>query len=205
MMMGRPVTSIPDFVQEETLTINPEHLLLKQHQENELIPCSRKKIPVWIVVLDNLPTLVLIVLGTWIISEISLYGAIAYSVYSAFSIVWFWAKICPYCHHYDTYACPCGYGIISARFFRRRRDKSFKKVFRRNLGIVFPNWFIPAIISAYLLVSQFTNELLILSAGFYFIGFLVIPLISKWVGCKNCEIKEDCPWMQRKKIIAESH
>jgi hypothetical protein len=34
---------------------------------------------------------------------------------------------------------------------------------------------------------------------FSIIGFLIIPLISKFVGCKNCEIKDDCPWMTTNK------
>jgi hypothetical protein len=31
-------------------------------------------------------------------------------------------------------------------------------------------------------------------------GFVIIPLISKLAGCKNCEIKEDCPWMTKNKV-----
>jgi hypothetical protein len=27
------------------------------------------------------------------------------------------------------------------------------------------------------------------------VGFILIPAISKFVGCKSCEIKADCPWM----------
>jgi len=34
---------------------------------------------------------------------------------------------------------------------------------------------------------------------FSLIGFVVIPVISKLVGCKNCEVKEDCQWMADKK------
>jgi hypothetical protein len=41
--------------------------------------------------------------------------------------------------------------------------------------------------------------LLLLLLGFIIIGFALIPAISKLVGCKNCEIKEDCPWMTSRK------
>jgi hypothetical protein len=37
--------------------------------------------------------------------------------------------------------------------------------------------------------------ILYLTISFVVIGFIIIPVISKQVGCKNCEIKEDCPWM----------
>ncbi|MCJ7579150.1 MAG: hypothetical protein MUP98_01280 [Candidatus Aminicenantes bacterium] len=160
--------------------------------------CQKGKKPLWLVLLDNLPTLVLIILGALLIFQISLIGAIGYVIYSLLSIVRFWAKICPSCHHYNTYACPCGYGVISAKLFKKREDRSFKKVFKQNIGIVFPNWFVPFIIAIYLLVTQYTQEVLILTITFSMIGFVVIPLISKFVGCKNCEIKEDCPWMQKK-------
>jgi len=145
--------------------------------------------------LDNIPTLLLFLLGFLIIYEVSLPGAIVFGTYALFSIVWFWAKICPYCHHYDTLACPCGYGAISANIFRRRDFKLFKKVFRRNIVVQFPNWFIPFAVAIYLLMTKYSTEILILTILFSLIGFVIIPVISKQVGCKNCEIKEDCPWM----------
>ena len=116
--------------------------------------------------------------------------------YLVFSVGFFWAKICPYCHHYNTLACPCGYGVISAKLFKKRQDRSFIKVFKRNLVIVFPNWFVPFAIAIYLLVTRYTHQILFLTIAFSLIGFVVIPLISRFVGCKNCEIKEDCPWMK---------
>lgn len=168
--------------------------------KKEESPCHQKRIPLWLVLLDNLPTLLLIVIGGMIISKISVILAIGYVIYSIFSIVWFWAKICPFCHHYGTFACPCGYGIISSKFFDRRTDKSFKSVFRRNILIVFPNWFVPFFVGIYMLIFHFSGEILILTSIFSVIGFIIIPLISKYVGCKDCEIKEDCPWMQNKML-----
>jgi len=168
------------------------------HQPNGnylIAPCHSKKIPLWLVLLDNIPTLLLFILGFLIINQLSTIGAIIYGFYTLFSVLWFWAKICPYCHHYDTHACPCGYGAISPKLFKKQDTKSFKKVFSRNLLIVFPNWFVPLGIATYLLVKFYTNGILILTLFFSIIGFIIIPLISKLVGCKNCEIKEDCPWM----------
>jgi hypothetical protein len=49
--------------------------------------------------------------------------------------------------------------------------------------------------AVYLISSSYTKEILVLSIFFVLIGFVIIPVISKLVGCKNCEIKEDCPWM----------
>jgi hypothetical protein len=168
-------------------------------RDNLDCPCHAGKIPAWLVLLDNIPTIVLFILGFLIVYHLSLAVAIIYGYYSLFSVVWFWWKICPFCHHYGTNACPCGYGVISAKMFKKGIDKSFKRVFKRNILIVFPNWFVPFLIAIYLLISRFSNGLLILTISFSIIGFVVIPAISKLVGCKNCEIREDCPWMTIKK------
>ncbi len=163
--------------------------------KNDAIPCHSRKIPIWLVLLDNIPTLLLFILGFLIVYQVSLAGAVAFGAYALISVVWFWAKICPYCHHYDTLACPCGYGKISAVIFRKKENKSFKKVFRRNIGIQFPNWFVPLAFAVYLISANNSKTVLYLTISFVIIGFAVIPAISKFVGCKNCEIKEDCPWM----------
>ena len=162
-------------------------------------PCQSRKIPLWLVLLDNIPTLLLFVLGFLIIYQASPAVAVIYGTYALFSIVWFWARICPYCHHYDTLACPCGYGAVSAKLFKRKENKSFRKVFRRNILIQYPNWFVPLAFAVYILFTHFTRGMLYLSLVFSLVGFILIPVISKFVGCRNCEIKEECPWMTIKK------
>jgi hypothetical protein len=158
-------------------------------------PCHSRKIPLWLVLLDNIPTILLFILGFLIMNIISTIAAILLAVYAVFSVVWFWARICPYCHHFETYACPCGYGIISSKLFLRRDWSFFKKAFKHNILIMFPNWFIPFFVGVYLLITNYSSKVLVLIIIFSTIGFLVIPLISKLAGCKNCEIKDDCPWM----------
>jgi len=160
------------------------------------LPCHQKKIPLWLVFLDNIPTIILFVLGGWIIQFLSIAGAVIYIVYALASVVFFWKKICPYCHHHGTQACPCGYGVISAKFFGKKNDRSFKKMFRKNIPVMFPNWFVPLIAAVYLLYIKSTAGLIIIIIAFCINGFLIIPLISRLVGCKNCEIREDCPWMK---------
>jgi len=163
--------------------------------ENQITPCHSKKIPLWLVLLDNIPTVFLFILGFLIINVISTLAAILFIIYAIFSVVWFWARICPYCHHFGTYACPCGYGIISSGLFSRKNSTSFQKIFRRNILVVFPNWFVPLAVGIFLLIKQYSVRILVLMIIFSITGFVVIPLISKLAGCRNCEIKEDCPWM----------
>jgi hypothetical protein len=168
---------------------------IKESNNDTAHNCNKRKIPLWLVLIDNIPTLILFALGIVIIYQLSVIGAIFFGIYTLFSIVWFWAKICPYCYHYNTLACPCGYGIISSRLFRKEDEKSFKKAFRNNIWIVFPNWFIPLAIAIYLLIIRYSAGILILMITFCLVGFVIIPAVSKLVGCKNCELKDDCPWM----------
>ena len=177
---------------------------LRKNNVEITIPCHSREIPIWLVLLDNVPTIILFTLGFLIINKLSTTSAIIFGSYALFSIVWFWAKICPYCHHYNTLACPCGYGFISSKLFKRGTEKSFKKVFRKNIGIQFPNWFIPLAVAIYIISTGYTKEILVLTISFVLIGFVIIPVISKLVGCKNCEIREDCPWMlinKKEKVI----
>ena len=159
--------------------------------------CSRA-IPVWLVLLDNVPTVVMYGLGTALIRPTGMAWAVAYVAYSCFSIVFFWMRICTHCHHYGTLACPCGYGAISARLFASKRDqgREFRSVFRNNILVVFPSWFVPLGVGGYLLWSQFTAARLCLFSAFCLVGFVLIPLISKLAGCRNCSIKDECPWMK---------
>ena len=168
---------------------------LKKANNDLTFPCHSRKIPLWLVLLDNIPTVILFILGFLIINKLSTISAIIFGFYALFSVVWFWAKICPYCHHFNTLACPCGYGVVSSKLFKKGTGKSFKKVFRRNIGIQFPNWFVPLAFAVYLISTDYTKEILVLTISFVLIGFVIIPVISKLVGCKNCEVKEDCPWM----------
>lgn len=173
-----------------------ENLDFDIQNSNDLsTPCHSRKIPLWLVLLDNIPTIFLFILGFLIINLLSTMGAIIFAVYALISVVWFWARICPYCHHFGTYACPCGYGAISSKLFMRKDSKAFQNVFKSNLIIVFPNWFVPLGIAIYLLITHYSTQVLTLTIIFSLIGFIIIPAISKLVGCKNCEIKKDCPWM----------
>lgn len=168
---------------------------MTDNEINITAACSKKKIPLSLVLLDNIPTLLLFILGFLIIYEVSGTGAVIYGIYTLFSVAWFWARICPYCHHFDTLACPCGYGAISPKLFKRGTGKSFKKVFRNNIVVQFPNWFIPLGVAIFLIVKGYTSYILTLTFLFVLIGIVIIPVISKLVGCKNCEIRDDCPWM----------
>jgi len=160
----------------------------------------RRDVPAWLVAVDNLPTIIMFILGAAVIWLLWWLFAVIYIAYCAISIVLFWAFICPYCHHFNTKACPCGYGAIAPRFFKSKKDKcrDFRKIFRFNIAIMFPCWLVPTIAGIYILATAYSLPALALLACFCVVGFALIPLISIFVGCKNCDVKKDCPWMMKK-------
>ncbi len=159
--------------------------------------CGRV-VPFSTILLDNLPTAALFALGACLLSPFGLPAALGYLAYCLLAIVLFWRLICPHCQHFGTRQCPCGYGVVAARFFRRREGEDFRTVFARNIGIMFPCWFVPAGFGAYLLWRDPGAGRVALFAAFCLLGFVAIPLIAKLVGCRGCEIRDQCPWMSRK-------
>lgn len=156
--------------------------------------CTRV-VPVWLVALDNLPTMLMILLGGILLYFIWWPYAVAFLAYAYSSIVMFWGLICPYCTHYDTRACPCGYGVMSPKLFKARKG-DFKAIFRQRLAIMYPNWMVPFVGGLYLVWTSFSWLFLMIFVAFSVIGFGLIPLISKFVGCADCEVKSDCPWVE---------
>lgn len=155
-------------------------------------PCARR-VPGWLVAVDNGPTVLLFILGAAILWPLWWPYAMLFLAYCVASIVLFWAVICPYCHHFGTRACPCGYGAVAPRFFARRSSADFRRTFRRNIAIMFPVWVVPLIGGIYLLMAAFSWLVAGLLVAFCVDGFAIIPAISIFIGCKGCEVK-DCPW-----------
>ena len=155
--------------------------------------CSRV-VPRWLVALDNGPTITMFFLGAAMLWLIWWPLSILFLAYAFGSIVLFWAIICPYCNHFDTRACPCGYGVMAPRLFKAKKG-DFQAIFKRNLSIMYPNWAIPFIAGVYLLWKDYSMLAVILFAAFCAIGFAFIPAVSFLVGCNECEIKDECPWM----------
>lgn len=158
-------------------------------------PTCPRVVPPWLVLLDNLPTLTLFLLGAAMMARVWRPLGLVYLLYCGLAIVWFWGRICVHCQHFGSPACPCGYGVLAPKLFNRKGDQNFRRIFRRNIVILFPCWFLPPIAGAYLLRAAFAWPLVGMLTAFCMIGFLVIPLISNFVGCRRCELRDQCPWM----------
>jgi hypothetical protein len=151
--------------------------------------------------IDNLPYIIMTFLGAsilftgldtsfWKYTTVGLY--VLYSIIGSFWIIVF---VCPYCHFYDTMACPCGYGRMAARIRRKRDDSLFMGKFRKNIPVLFPLWIVPVVAGVIFLAFDFSLLMLVLIALFAIDSFVVLPLMSKKYGCAHCPQRDECPWM----------
>jgi hypothetical protein len=180
-------------------TMNNENSSCSIHDSCERI------VPSWLVLLDNIPTAILFLLGAALAGIVWRPLAIFMMLYNLSSIILFWSLICRYCRHFGTRACPCGYGVIGARYFSRKEEGNFRKIFRKNIAIMYPCWFIPLGAGIYLLYARFSREILMIFAAFVIVGFVLIPAISRFVGCRGCDLKDQCPWMTSEAAGDSSH
>lgn len=156
--------------------------------------CNRV-VPARIIVLDNAPTAAMFILGTAIVWEVGALPALLFLGYCLLSIVLFWNRICPWCHHFGSRGCPCGYGRIAQRLFERKAGKEFRNIFRRNVIVVFPCWLVPLVVGLYAIWMEYSRTTLSLLLSFCFVGFVMVPIVSKFAGCRSCGMRLQCPWI----------
>jgi hypothetical protein len=155
-------------------------------------------------IIDNIPYFVMTILGAVILLialKYSIWGwlvGVLFCLYGVIGTVWFIIFICPYCHFFDTRACPCGYGQIAARIRPKRDGDRFNEKFKRHIPIIFPLWVIPVIVGGVSLFFIYSNWMMFLIIVFIINSYVILPLISRQYGCAHCPQKETCPWMGSK-------
>jgi len=152
-------------------------------------------------IIDNLPYIIMTLLGATVlllVLEMSVWGWITFGgfiIYGIMGTLWFTVFICPYCHFFDTRACPCGYGQIAPKIRAKMDGNRFNEKFKKHVPVIFPLWVIPTVASVASLLMGFSLLILILFLLFAIDAFLVLPLVSKKYGCAHCPQKDTCPWM----------
>jgi hypothetical protein len=150
---------------------------------------------------SNLPYMAMILLGTAVVavgfggSLRGWFGAGAYLLYGVAGVLWIIMFLCPYCPHWNTRTCPCGYGRIAAKLRSKRDSGRFREKFRRHIPAIVPLWFIPILAGILRILADFSWPLLVLLVIFAVDAFVVLPLFSAKHGCVDCPQADSCPWM----------
>ena len=153
--------------------------------------------------IDNLPYIFMTILGALVFiigpkaSTPNWLFAGLYVFYGIAGALWIIIFVCPYCHYYDTRACPCGYGQISAKLCKVRDQSRFIEKFKKQIPAIIPLWIIPVVAGFIFLFQNFSLLLLLLVVLFAIDGFLILPLLSRKYGCAHCPQKDTCPWMNK--------
>ena len=147
------------------------------------------------ILIHNIPLFSMYILGILITLFFNLYLAIGFIIYIIISSFLFASLICSYCPHYGKRTSLCGYGLLAKKISKKKSRKGFKKAFKKYIGLLFPDWFLPVIIGAYLLWQDFNLIILGLFIAFMLVAFVGVLYVSKSDSCDTCKLKDDCPWM----------
>ncbi len=156
------------------------------------------------IFLENLPYIIMILLGAFIFlfifnfSQIAWLSAAAYIAYGIIGVFWMASFVCPYCANFGI-TCPSGHGQISAYFKKQKDIQLFAKEFKKNMPVIIPIYAIPVIVGVISFLFNFNYSVLVLIVVFAINSYIVAPEVSKRIACINCVQKEECPWMHTKK------
>jgi len=139
-----------------------------------------------------LPYYLTVFLGTLIL--VLCFGAwgLSYILITISGLFWLWARICTHCYGYGSKACPSGYGLISARFFKRSQKRDFNRAFKTNIWVIALQWFIPLFVGIYCMIRSFNPIHTGILFVFVLLGFVYLPISSKKNECKKCP-QVTCP------------
>jgi len=147
------------------------------------------------VFVENTFTILQWVAGALLIYLWSPLAAIIFLIWAVFSLVWFWRTICIHCPNVRTGHCPSGYNVIVRRWFGYKDPRGFKAAFYRNIAVILPWWIAPLIVGGYLLIHNGMDmRVVLLLAIVVVVGFVLVPVVSKKVGCRYCSNRNNCPW-----------
>jgi hypothetical protein len=159
-------------------------------------------------IVANLPYVAMILMGAGIIAfsfgvtPWALGGAVGYLAYGVAGVFWIMLFMCPYCAYFASRGCPCGYGMVSARFVRKADRLNFAAKFKRHIPVIVPLWLIPPACGSIGLFHSFSWWLLGLFSAFAINSYVVLPLVAMRRSCADCPQRDDCPWMSNRALAS---
>ncbi|NCP34314.1 MAG: hypothetical protein COZ06_33145 [Armatimonadetes bacterium CG_4_10_14_3_um_filter_66_18] len=151
-------------------------------------------------VLENIPYAVMLLLGAAILvltlgsSATSWFAAAGFVLYGVAGSFWIILFLCPHCPSHGQRSCPCGYGVLSAKYRPKGDYSDFTRKFRRHIPVIAPLWFVPVVFAVVAMVRSFAPSMAVLLGIFVLDAYILLPWLSKGHGCKDCPQRSLCPW-----------
>ncbi|MCX5782561.1 MAG: hypothetical protein NT145_07690 [Elusimicrobia bacterium] len=154
--------------------------------------------PVWIVIISNLVSLAIYVIGAFIILKIGIIWLVLYLLYILLLEIRLLRKSCIYCCYYGK-VCAFGKGKISRLFFKQGDSKLFSQI-QITWKDIIPDFLvsiIPLIIGIILLIISFDLPLLFLMILLVILTSFGNGIVRGRLACKYCkQLDLGCPAAQ---------
>jgi len=151
--------------------------------------------PLWIVLLTNLFSITIYLIGLYIMLNLSILFAALYIAYIVLIETRLLAKSCKDCYYYGK-VCAFGKGKCSALFFKKGKPENFLKTEITMKDIIpdFLTFIFPLIGGIVLLLSNFSWLIIVLLVILVILGFAGNAVVRGSFACKYCKQREiGCP------------
>jgi hypothetical protein len=151
--------------------------------------------PMWIVLLTNLFSITIYLMGLYILLNIGILFAILYVTYIILIEIRLLAKSCKDCNYYGK-VCAFGKGKCSALFLKKGNPENFLKTEITMKDIIpdFLTFIFPLIGGIVLLLYNFSWLIIVLLVILVILGFGGNAMVRGSFACKYCKQREiGCP------------
>jgi len=158
-------------------------------------PGCRENYPLAVVIGSNLLSLLIYVIGAFILFRFSIIWVICYVIFILLLEFRLLSGHCVDCYYYGK-TCAFGKGRLSALFFPKGSPEKFSRMELTWKDIVpdFLTFVIPVLAGILLLVQEFTWTVLTLIIALVLLGFPGNALVRGQLACRYCKQREiGCP------------
>ncbi|WAC05375.1 MAG: hypothetical protein OS112_01725 [Methanoregula sp.] len=151
--------------------------------------------PVWMVLVSNLLSISVYVIGAVIISQIGLIWLVLYVLFILILEVRLVRGHCVDCYYYGK-TCAFAKGRLSCMFFPRGKPEQFynRTITWKDIVPDFLVFIIPVLVGTGLLIHDFSWTLLVLIIILFFLGFAGNAVVRGQIACRYCRQKRiGCP------------
>ena len=158
-------------------------------------PGGYENYPATIVIVSNLVSFLIYIIGAFILSRFSLIWVTCYVLFILLLEFRLLSGHCVDCYYYGK-TCAFGKSRLSSLFFQRGEPEKFSrmKITGKNILPDFLVFMIPALAGILLLIQGFSLAILMLVIMLFLLGFAGNALVRGQLACRYCKQREiGCP------------
>jgi len=161
-------------------------------------PGCYENYPTLIVIVSNLLSFLIYIIGAYILYQFSFIWVICYVLFILLLEFRLLSGHCVDCYYYGK-TCAFGKGRLSSRFFSRGQPERFNhmKITWKDIVPDFLVFIVPVVAGIILLIQVFSLTILILIIALFLLGFFGNAFVRGQLACKYCKQRAiGCPAAQ---------